>query len=115
MLPLPMSDEVFVDPFELDESSRFGGNLSRVVSRQSVDLEVSEGEVARHEGGWGAGAIRQKYSMANTYRTHELVRGAGALHECLRAADIGGDAGASGGGAWAAECGEREGEESLRV
>lgn len=65
--------------------------------------------------GGGRAQSDKKYSMADTYRTHDLVRGAGTLDERLRAADIGGDAGASGGGAWAAECGEREGEESLRV
>ncbi len=35
--------EVFVDPFEVAEAGRFGGNISRVVSRHDVDLEVCVG------------------------------------------------------------------------
>ncbi len=35
--------EVFVDPFEVAEAGRFGGNISRVVSRHAVDLEVCGG------------------------------------------------------------------------
>jgi hypothetical protein len=36
--------EVFVDPFEVAEAGRFGGNISRVVSRHAVDLEVCGGD-----------------------------------------------------------------------
>ena len=35
-----MPREVFVDPFELAEAAKFGGNVTRVVSRHAVDLEV---------------------------------------------------------------------------
>ena len=31
---------MFVDPFELAEAAKFGGNVTRVVSRHAVDLEV---------------------------------------------------------------------------